>query len=149
MRRLPTRLHEVNDRRIFTVFEALKAGMTVDEIHEVTRIDRFFLAKLQKLADFETSIASGIADDALYARGKTLGYTDAALARLSGTKNLPHTPYAYKTVDTCAAEFDAETPYFYSAVGRRVRGARRKALRQAGHRRPRLGPDPHRAGHRV
>ena len=114
---LADRLCEVNDRRIFTVFEALKAGMTVDEIHEVTRIDRFFLAKLQKLADFETSIASGIADDALYARGKTLGYTDAALARLSGTKNLPHTPYAYKTVDTCAAEFDAETPYFYSVSG--------------------------------
>ena len=114
---LADRLHEVNDRRIFTVFEALKAGMTVDEIHEVTRIDRFFLCKLQKLADFETSIASGIADDALYARGKALGYTDAALARLSGTKNLPHTPYAYKTVDTCAAEFDAETPYFYSVSG--------------------------------
>ena len=114
---LADRLREVNDRRIFTVFEALKAGMTVDEIHEVTRIDRFFLAKLQKLADFETSIASGIADDALYARGKALGYTDAALARLSGTKNLPHTPYAYKTVDTCAAEFDAETPYFYSVSG--------------------------------
>ncbi|MBD8959507.1 MAG: carbamoyl-phosphate synthase large subunit, partial [Clostridiales bacterium] len=114
---LADRLREVNDRRIFTVFEALKAGMTVDEIHEVTRIDRFFLCKLQKLADYEASISSGISDDALYARGKALGYTDAALTRLSGTKHLPCTPFAYKTVDTCAAEFDAETPYFYSVSG--------------------------------
>ena len=114
---LADRLREVNDRRIFTVFEALKAGMTVDEIHEITRIDRFFLCKLQKLAAYEASISSGISDDALYARGKALGYTDAALTRLSGTKHLPHTPCAYKTVDTCAAEFDAETPYFYSVPG--------------------------------
>ena len=114
---LAERLKAVDDRRIFTVFEALKSGMTVDEIHAVTRIDNFFLEKFKKLADFEASIAGGIDSEEIYARGKALGYTDAALSRLSGTENLPHAPFSYKMVDTCGAEFDAETPYFYSVSG--------------------------------
>ncbi len=114
---LAERLKVVDDRRIFTVFEALKSGMTVDEIHAVTRIDNFFLEKFKKLADFEASIAGGILTDEVYAHGKALGYTDAALSRLSGTENLPHAPFSYKMVDTCGAEFDAETPYFYSVSG--------------------------------
>ncbi len=76
---LAERLKAVDDRRIFTVFEALKSGMTVDEIHALTRIDNFFLEKFKKLADFEASIAGGIDSEEIYARGKALGYTDAAL----------------------------------------------------------------------
>ena len=107
------RLHEQNDRRIFTVFEALKAGIPVDEIHGITKIDRWFLYRLKNLADFEAGIASGISPEKVM-RGKKLGYTDAALKRLSGGCDIPHIPADYRLVDTCAAEFEAVTPYFYS-----------------------------------
>ena len=111
---LSERLRRVDDRRLFTVFEALKAGMSVDEIYDITRIDRFFLWKLQGLAEYEKTIAGGLTEE-LYARGKVLGYTDEALRRLSGADALPeHRKAVYKMVDTCGAEFDAETPYFYS-----------------------------------
>lgn len=111
------RLKEADDRRLFTVFEALKSGITVSEIHSITRIDEFFLYKLLKLANFENEIKNGITDG-LYFKGKRLGYTDGALKRLSGAAVLPELHASYKMVDTCGAEFDAVTPYFYSAVGR-------------------------------
>ncbi len=110
------RLHEQNDRRIFTVFEALKAGVTVEEIQSITMIDEWFLYKLRKLADFEKRIANGLSDDD-YRQAKRYGYTDAAITRLSGRTDLPRHILRYKMVDTCAAEFDAETPYFYSCAG--------------------------------
>ena len=107
------RLREMDDRRLFTVFEALKSGVSVNEIFEITRIDRWFLHKLKKLADYELSIADGM-DEEAFLRGKKFGYTNEALARLSGEKSLPEYDASYKMVDTCGAEFDAETPYFYS-----------------------------------
>lgn len=109
------RLHDRNDHRLFTVFEALSEGVSVDEIHEITKIDRWFLYRLAYLAAYEKSISEGMNDE-LYREGKRLGYTDEALSRLSGTKDLPHMPLSYKMVDTCAAEFDAATPYFYSVT---------------------------------
>ncbi len=106
------RLADGDDNRIFTVFEAIKAGVAIDAIHAITKIDRWFLYKLKHLADFEAKIAGGLTDED-YRLGKQLGYPDAALARLSGRKDLPKCSSTYKMVDTCAAEFDAETPYFY------------------------------------
>ena len=112
---LRERLADMDDMRLFTVFEAIKAGITVDEIHEVTRIDRWFINKLKNLADFEKEIESkGEISDENYLRGKKLGYTDAALKRISGAKEVKHRSAVYKTVDTCAAEYNAVTPYFYS-----------------------------------
>ena len=108
------RLAEANDRRLFTVFEALKAGVTVEEIHAVTRIDPWFLHKLRGLAAFEIEMGQKGLTDQTYRRAKNLGYTDEALSRLTGQKSLPALPMTYKMVDTCGAEFDAETPYFYS-----------------------------------
>ena len=112
---LPERLRRVDDHRLFTVFEALKAGVGAEEIHAVTGIDLFFIHKLQNLAGFEGSLKNGLTVEA-YEEGKRLGYTDEALLRLSGAKALPCAPKTavYRMVDTCAAEFDAETPYFYS-----------------------------------
>ena len=110
---LKERLYNADDRRLFTVFEALKNGISVDEIHEITRIDKFFLKKLLNLANYETEIENGLTDE-LYFKGKRLGYTDKALKRISGANTLPETSAAYKMVDTCGAEFDAVTPYFYS-----------------------------------
>ncbi len=110
------RLKECNDRRIFTVFEAIKAGVSIDEIYDITRIDRFFLYKLKNLADFEADIKSNGIDEEKYILGKKYGYPDAALKRIVGVEVLPASRNAvYKMVDTCAAEYDAKTPYFYSS----------------------------------
>ena len=114
------RLRRVDDHRLFTVFEALKSGVSVDEIFAITRIDRWFLSKLKKMADFEKALEKEGLTAERYALGKKMGYPDAALLRLSGAEELP-APAAqavYKMVDTCGAEFDAETPYFYSSFDR-------------------------------
>ncbi len=114
------RLRRVDDHRLFTVFEALKSGVSVDEIFAITRIDRWFLSKLKKMADFEKALEKEGLTAERYALGKKMGYPDAALLRLSGAAELP-APAAqavYKMVDTCGAEFDAETPYFYSSFDR-------------------------------
>ena len=96
------RLADCDDHRLFTVFEALCSGVSIDEIHDITRIDRWFLARLQNLVDYETSIRSSLTPE-LYQRGKYLGYPDAALRRLSGSETLPPFHAGYKMVDTCAA----------------------------------------------
>ncbi len=112
---LEERLADQNDRRLFTIFEALKAGVSVDHIYDVTKIDRWFLYKIKNLADFETEIGNHPISAENYARAKHLGYTDEAISRITGDHNLPGTVMSYKMVDTCGAEFDAETPYFYSS----------------------------------
>ena len=112
-RPIEQRLREQDDRRIFTVFEALGRGVSVEKIHEITKIDEWFLYKLQGLAQFEKELAEHLDDDA-YRRAKALGYTDAAISRISGVKELPGCHFSYKMVDTCAGEFAARTPYFYS-----------------------------------
>ncbi|MGN0467923.1 MAG: carbamoyl-phosphate synthase large subunit [Acutalibacteraceae bacterium] len=112
---LKERLKEADDRRIFTVFEALKAGISVREIHEITLIDEWFIAKLKKLADFETEISGRKITREEYHKAKTLGYTDKALSSLCEFDASFHESASYKMVDTCAGEFYAATPYFYSS----------------------------------
>ncbi len=114
------RLRRVDDHRLFTIFEALKSGVSVDEIFGITRIDRWFLAKLKNMTRFEADLAKDGLTAIHYENGKRLGYTDEALLRLSGAEALPEQAKTavYKMVDTCGAEFDAETPYFYSTFDR-------------------------------
>ena len=114
------RLSRQDDHRLFTVFEALKSGVGVEEIFAITRIDRWFLQKLKHLADFELAIAGQGLNEERYAEGKRLGYPDEALLRLSGAEVLPgqRQKAVYKMVDSCAGEFAAETPYFYSTADR-------------------------------
>ena len=113
---LRTRLARQDDRRLFTVFEALKNGMSVEEVFEITRIDRFFLFRLKGMADFENRVAESGLGPGDYQRMKQLGYPDAAIRRITGTDSLPGFEFSYKMVDTCGAEFAAETPYFYSCT---------------------------------
>ena len=110
-------LHHCDDERLFVVFEALKRGIPVDEIAEATTIDRWFLHKLRRLAEFERTLAQNGLDDERYAEGKQLGYPDTALERISGEKVRQHLHAGYRMVDTCAAEFEAQTPYFYADYG--------------------------------
>ena len=112
------RLKNVDDMRLFTIFEAMKSGVTVDEINEITRIDKFFLEKMMNLVRYEAAIAESGMTDEEYIQGKKLGYPDKALKRISGRKELPEVHSTYKMVDTCGAEFAAETPYFYSSYDR-------------------------------
>ena len=111
---LEARLSRMDDRRLFTLFEALKAGYTPERLHELTKIDCWFLYKLLRLAEFE----KGFSGDADYLQAKKLGYTDQTLHRLFGYTPRQSLPASYKMVDTCGAEFDAETPYFYSCYDR-------------------------------
>ena len=111
---LRQRLTYQDDRRLFTVFEAIKAGISIEEIYDITRIDRWFLNKLKKLADYEIDLAENGISEQRYLHGKKLGYPDKAIKRISGADNIPSLDAVYKMVDTCGAEFDAETPYFYS-----------------------------------
>ena len=98
------------------MFEALKQGVSVEEIYEITRIDRYFLYRLQAMAELEIRITATGLKDGDYALLKRLGYPDAAITRLTGVKDLPGWPFSYKMVDTCGAEFAAQTPYFYSCT---------------------------------
>ena len=113
---LEERLASMDDLRLFTIFEALEQGVSVDHIYDVTRIDRWFIHKIKNLVDFEASLAKNGIDAERYLQGKKYGYPDKVLARLAGVDvaTLPHRFPSYKMVDTCAAEFQAQTPYFYS-----------------------------------
>lgn len=108
------KLYDQDDLRLFTVFMALKDGISVDKIHSITMIDEWFLYKLKNLADYEKSIENKAISKDEYLKGKQLGYTDEALEKISGGSLAYHKDCVYKMVDTCAGEFEAETPYFYS-----------------------------------
>ena len=113
---LAERLTQQDDYRLFTIFEALKKGMSVEEIFSLTRIDPWFLYRLRGMAELEKRIANDGMKEADYYRLKQLGYTDNAIRRISGIQQLPAFSHSYKMVDTCGAEFAAETPYFYSCT---------------------------------
>lgn len=111
---IKAKLSDQDDIRLFTVFKALKDGISIDEIHSITMIDEWFLAKLKNLAEYEKKIENTPLNEEMYLRGKKLGYTDKALRKISDSPILYHRDCVYKMVDTCGAEFEAETPYFYS-----------------------------------
>ena len=109
-----SKLHELTDERLFVVYQALKRGFAIEEIHDITKIDEWFLDKLKNLCKYEEQIAGKTITAAQYIEGKKLGYPDKALEQLSGNKLPKHVDAAFKMVDTCGAEFAAQTPYFYS-----------------------------------
>ena len=110
------RLADQDDRRIFTVYEALKNGVSADEIYDITKIDYWFLTKLQNLIDMENKLGSSPMTDTLYAEARSLGFTDAAIRRLSGVSALPSVPFNYRIVETCSSVFGHDKPYFYSVT---------------------------------
>ena len=116
------KLSDVDDERIFVVTEALRRGISHDTIHGITRIDHWFLDRLQMIVDMEESLRQGKLDQETVQLAKEMGFADSYIGFLSGKDRLEikqlRESYgiypAYKMVDTCAAEFDAETPYYYS-----------------------------------
>ena len=109
-------LYKTDDLRLFRIFAALKEGITVNQIHYITKIDNFFLFELKKLADFETDLTKNGLDDEKYLIAKKYGYTDSSIEKISGSLIKKPKKFVYKMVDTCAGEFMAETPYFYSTL---------------------------------
>ena len=104
----------VEDERSFQVFAALKHGVSVQEIHEITLIDEWFLDKLLNLVELEQWLSEGELTEEKYLTAKQYGYLDKTIERISGQSCPMHQNAVFKMVDTCAGEFKAETPYFYS-----------------------------------
>ena len=111
---LEERLYVCDDLRAFCVYEALKRGVSVEKIHEITLIDEWFLEKLINIAKVGEELKTAELTEELYKKAKETGFLDRTIEKFSGQKvEKPLVP-VYKMVDTCAAEFNAETPYFYS-----------------------------------
>ena len=108
------RVAQCTDQRIFAIYQALKRGlMTVEEIHNITKIDEWFLDKLVNICELEN--AGGVAGASPAGRGSE--QRSASEGETSPSNGLLFPPRSFKMVDTCAGEFDAETPYFYSTTG--------------------------------
>lgn len=107
-------IKKCDDDRIFEIYQAFKKGATIDEIFDITKIDRFFLSKIMNILKMEERLSKGNVQEVLQ-KALDMGYTYTAIERISGEKIENKRPAAYKTVDTCAAEFDAYTPYYYSS----------------------------------
>ena len=111
-------LHVQDAERVFCVYEALKRGIDHETIWKITKIDWWFLDKMQHLADLEKGLAkcSGVLSLEQYQTAKKYGFQDKTIKRLAQVDVLPVENYraGFKMVDTCAAEFSANTPYFYS-----------------------------------
>ena len=109
-------LHVQDSERAFCVYEALKRGVPHQTIYDITKIDWWFLDKMQHLANLELGLKNGPLTREKYLEAKHYGFLDKTILRLSGAEKLPMDNYVcgFKMVDTCAAEFAAKTPYFYS-----------------------------------
>ena len=115
-------LHRVDDRRIFVVAEAIRRGITLEEIQNITKIDLWFLDKIENIVNMEKRLATEELTKELMFEAKRIEFPDEVIAQITGkTKEEVHDlrfSYdihpAYKMVDTCAAEFEASTPYYYS-----------------------------------
>ena len=111
------------DERLFQLYSALKDGMEVPYLAELTKMDEFFIYKIKNIVDFEATVTKDALDDRDYLlKAKKLGFSDYTLAALSGMdesdvkalREKYELKPSYKMVDTCAAEFEAKTPYYYS-----------------------------------
>lgn len=107
-------LNNVDDERLFVIFEALKRGISIEHIHEITMIDEWFLSKLNNLVSLENALQEGELTAEKYLCAKKWGYLDKTIEEMSKQKIKTHLKASYKMVDTCAGEFKAVTPYFYS-----------------------------------
>ena len=142
------------DERLFAVYELLKRGVSVEEMHEKTMIDCWFLSKLMNLLSYERELEKGQLTEELYTQGKRLGYPDSTIARLSGRQVTFPRKTTYKMVDTCAGEFAAHTPYFYATYDTEESGGEDEALEFIGEDREKktvivLGSGPIRIGQGI
>lgn len=118
-------LEVVDDRRIFCIAEALRRGMTYELIHDITKIDLWFIDKISILVEMENRLKQEELTPELLKEAKRIEFPDNVISRITGKSedDIKKLRYdngivaAYKMVDTCAAEFEASTPYYYSVFG--------------------------------
>ena len=118
-------LHIVDDMRIWRIAQAIRIGISQEEIHEITKIDLWFIDKIAILTEMEYALKTRELDEDLLREAKRMEFPDYVIAKLNGkteetVKEMRKTygiAAAYKMVDTCAAEFAATTPYYYSVYG--------------------------------
>lgn len=119
------KLKDVDDQRIFAVARALRLGISEEEIHQITKIDLWFIDKIKHLVEIEEQLKTQPLSIELLKQAKRLEFPDRVISQYT---NIPEKDIhqmrkdnqivaVYKTVDTCAAEFDASTPYYYSVHG--------------------------------
>jgi carbamoyl-phosphate synthase large subunit len=118
---LEKRIRKAGDERLFYLAEAIKRGISIDVIHDWSKIDLFFLKKMEGIIELDTRLAKAPFEMELLKEAKQKGYTDRKIAELwkRTEREIYHWRHemdivpVYKMVDTCAAEFESETPYFY------------------------------------
>ncbi|PJJ29034.1 carbamoyl-phosphate synthase large subunit [Lacrimispora celerecrescens] len=118
-------LYLVDDRRIWVIAEALRRGFSYEQIHDITKVDVWFIDKLAILVEMEEALKNGPLTLELLKEAKRIEFPDSVISRLAGTpleeirrmRKDNGITAAFKMVDTCAAEFAAETPYYYSCFG--------------------------------
>ncbi len=116
------RMQRVDDQRIYVIAEALRKGIDYDTIYDITRIDRWFIDKIAVLVEMEHALETKPLTLELLKEAKRLEFPDSVIARLAGMEESKvkqmrytnHVTASFKMVDTCAAEFEASTPYYYS-----------------------------------
>lgn len=122
---LEEQLHVVDDRRIYVIAEALRRGVSYEHIHDITKIDIWFIDKISILVEMEQRLQKEELTVELLKEAKRIEFPDNVIAQLTGktTEEIRDMRYAndivagFKMVDTCAAEFEATTPYYYSVFG--------------------------------
>lgn len=150
-------LLRVDERRIFVCAEAIRRGMRLERIHELTGIDLWFLGKLRKLTEMEERLLGEELSGELLLEAKRLGFPDSVIAELCGKSEGEILEMrrklgilaSFQMVDTCAAEFSAKTPYYYSVYGSQDE-AGREGREQAGKKKVLiLGSGPIRIGQGI
>ncbi len=119
------RVHIVDDRRIFVIAELIRKGASYDEIHEITKIDVWFIDKIAHLVEMEQTLKTETLTREILAEAKRMEFPDKVIAEYAGIQEeevrrmriASGIVAAFKMVDTCAAEFEASTPYYYSVFG--------------------------------
>ncbi|MBQ8417562.1 MAG: carbamoyl-phosphate synthase large subunit [Phascolarctobacterium sp.] len=116
------RIKRIDDERLFVIVEAIRRGVTIDYINDITKMDKWFLHKLTNIVKMEETLKTHELTPALLLKAKKMGFADIVIGKLVGKdmfeirelRKANNILPAYKIVDTCAAEFEAATPYYYS-----------------------------------
>ncbi|AZV57462.1 carbamoyl-phosphate synthase (glutamine-hydrolyzing) large subunit [Clostridium sp. AWRP] len=116
------KINNQDDERLFALAEALRKGMTIDELHELTKIDEWFLGGIENIVNMENELTSNVPNVETIQKAEIMGFTDEYICKLIGMKledlkklrEVNGIKSVYKMVDTCSGEFEAKTSYYYS-----------------------------------
>lgn len=116
------KINNQDDERLFALAEALRKGMTIDELHELTKIDEWFLGGIENIVNMENELISNVPNVETIQKAEIMGFTDEYICKLIGMKledlkklrEVNGIKSVYKMVDTCSGEFEAKTSYYYS-----------------------------------